>query len=454
MRCTRFNAHGMVARWATLFCCVAVLLFATKSSAQSLSESEILGGAEARIQKYRTGEAALQLIGPSGKPLAAHRRIRIEQTRHKFLFGANIFLLGQARTAAENATYAERFAALLNYATVPFYWWDYESVEGKPNWSATENIVQWAKAHNVTLKGHPLAYNYFDPKWLPKDPAEAVHLQVERITREVSHFKGEIDIWDVVNEATHYDRPECKIQAPIMTDAIAKSGMPAYIQSAFKTARAANPAATLLINDYDVTDSYAENVISKLVDENGRPLYDVIGVQSHQNIEVWPVEKIWSVCERFAKFGKPLHFTETLLLSGKLGYYLKEKDPGFDWASTPEGEKQQAEEVTRFYTVVFSHPAVEAITWWDLSDQNGWMGAPLGLLRDDMTPKPAYDALMKLIKGKWWTRTEAVSSREGRAQFHGFYGDYRAQVEDHGRILTGTFSFDKTTHGPIEVRLQ
>ena len=70
-----------------------------------------------------------------------------------------------------------------------------------------------------------------------------------------------------------------------------------------------------------------------------------------------------------------------------------------------------------------------------------------------MTPKPAYDALMKLIKGKWWTRTEARASGQGAAQFHGFYGDYKVSVKEHGRELTGTFTFNPQTTQPVDVKL-
>jgi hypothetical protein len=71
-----------------------------------------------------------------------------------------------------------------------------------------------------------------------------------------------------------------------------------------------------------------------------------------------------------------------------------------------------------------------------------------------MTPKPAYEALLKLIKGKWWTRTEARVSRHGRAQFHGFYGEYRVTAEENGHEIVGIFAFDAETPQPMEVRLE
>ena len=418
--------------------------------------NEILDQVDARIEKHRKGDAVLKLAGPDGKPLQNGLAVKIDQKRHKFLFGCNIFKLGRCRTPEDNAAYEKRFASLLNFATLPFYWWNYERRQGQPDDERTNQIVRWCKAQNITTKGHPLAWNYVDPRWLPKEPAEAMQLQLKRIGRCVQRFRNDIEIWDVVNEATHYDREQIKKAAPILTEAIRKMGVGAYVREAFKAARQANPKATLLINDYRTDPDYAEKVISELLDENDRPLYDVIGIQSHMHGGGWPVQKTWEVCERFAKFGKPLHFTETTLVSGVQGWELskKRKDPDFRWTTTPEGEKRQAEQVVEFYRMLFSHPAVEAITWWDFTDQNAWQQAPAGLVRADMTPKPAYNELERLIKGKWWTQAETTTDAGGTARFRGFLGEYEVSAQIDGKKLTGTFRLDKTATEITDVQLK
>ena len=431
-----------------------LILAVTMAGAPLLRADDVLDGAEARIQKYRTGEAVLRLVAPSGQALGARARVEIEQTRHKFLFGADIFMLGRCKTPSDEAAYEGEFADLLNYATLPFYWWTYEPREGWPSYDDTEKIVRWCLAHQVTMKGHPLAWNEGQPRWLPQEPSLAMQLQLARVGTTAGRFKGEINIWDVVNEATHFDREDTREGGPTLTEAIRQMGVRAYLLAAFRQARNANPSATLLINDYETGPEFADQVVSQLVDEGGRPLYDVIGIQCHQHTSVWPPENIWEICERFAKFGKPLHFTEATILSGQPGWELKQKDPQFPWPSTAEGEKEQAEEVARFYTILFSHPAVEAITWWDLTDQGAWQGAPAGLVRADMSPKPAYQALMKLVKGKWWTKTEVEAGQGGEVRFRGFFGDYKVRIREGARELTGSFSFDKTTPGAIEVQLR
>ena len=138
----------------------------------------------------------------------------------------------------------------------------------------------------------------------------------------------------------------------------------------------------------------------------------------------WSAERAWEVCERFAQFGVPLHFTETTVVSGS-------REGEEKWGpSTPEREEVQAEAVAEFYTTVFSPPATGALTWWDFADRNAWMGAPAGLLRADLSPKPAYDRLRGLIKGKWWTQTDGETDGEGQYAFRGFYGTYRIHVTD------------------------
>lgn len=405
---------------------------------------KIVESAGERIARHRKGRASLTLLGPDGKPLPEGTTVRISQQRHRFLFGCNIFKLDRCRTPEDNATYAERFQALLNFATLPFYWWMYEPVRGLPGDDWADYVARWCREHGILAKGHPLAWNFVDPKWLRDVSQENVlPLQIERISRCVARFKGLIDTWDVVNEATHYDRPEPKRDAPKLTEAIRQAGVGEYVRRAFQAARDANPSSTLLINDYRVDPDYERKVLGELLDQANRPLYDVIGLQSHMHGNYWGAGKIWDVCERFAKYGKPLHFTEATVVSGP-------KMPG-GWKTTAEGEERQAALVAEFYTVLFSHPAVEAITWWDFSDQGAWQHAPAGLLREDMSPKAVYERLMDLVKNRWWTRAVA-KVQEGAVSLDGFFGSYEVTASAGSQHLTGRFSHEKGI-GTAEIRL-
>jgi len=240
-----------------------------------------------------------------------------------------------------------------------------------------------------------------------------------RVREIVSRFKGGIDIWDIVNEATHLAGKANKTK---MADWGAAIGAVKYVGDHLKIARAANPQAALVVNDYR-TDPPCYKILDSLRD-GGKLLFDTIGIQSHMHGGLWPLHEVWDICDTYAALKVPIHFTETTLVSGpRLG-------PGENWgATTPEGEAKQAEQTVKFYTALFAHPAVHALTWWDFSDLGAWQGAAAGWLRKDESPKPVYDRLMALIKGEWWTKIEGRPNALGWFPLRAFYGTHRVTVE-------------------------
>ncbi|MHC4463789.1 MAG: hypothetical protein ACYS30_20510 [Planctomycetota bacterium] len=131
-----FKAAGFGA--ASLTIPASLLAAQQRDTNSENNRDQILGQADSRIEKHRKGDVVLRLLGPDGKPLKASLTAKIAQTRHKFLFGCNIFKLHRCRTADDNAAYEKHFAALLNFATLPFYWWNYERQRGKPDDARTE----------------------------------------------------------------------------------------------------------------------------------------------------------------------------------------------------------------------------------------------------------------------------------------------------------------------------
>jgi len=362
--------------------------------------------------------------------------------KHEFLLGCNGFeLVGIEEELQE--VYRDKFAAVLNFATLPFYWGGYEAAEGKTKRDDLAKMADWCITKNITTKGHPLLWHEVFPKWAEAlDDAEVMKRQKERLQQLVKDFKGKVDIWDVVNEATTSHRFDNTIGRWIKGQGSDKA-----VGEALAWAREAGPEATLLYNDFNVSPEF-EEIMKKLLDA-GAPV-DVCGIQSHMHSEPWSIEKAWQVCESYAKFGLPLHFTELTILSGK----LKAKDDydwhkvRTDWHSTPEGEKAQLELGKDFYTTLFSHPAVEAITWWNFSDYKCWQGAPGGLVRKDMTSKPFYEWLVDSFNNRWTTQGEVVTDSDGRASFEGFFGEYEVEGDVKGRF---TVSSGKTSEIKVKV---
>ena len=418
-----------------LFFIAFFLVVCLSGYGQPLTKEDIIQNAQSRIEQYRKAQALLTLLDADGHPLPSGVDVHIEQAGHAFLFGCNLFKWHRCQSENDNRLYEQRFKDLFNFATLGYYWSSYEQQPDQTKAAHWKAAATWCGQNGIAVKGHPLFWT-LEPQWVGQLPQDKQRqLLFGRIGREVAGFAGQVDVWDVLNEPGVGIPQGKKRNAVAAIDAYETLGTTGTILKAFNVARSANPKAVLILNDYDTSQKF-ENIIQDCLDNN-TPI-DVIGIQSHQHNNIWPVEKTGDVCERFARFSKPLHFTETTFVSG----------PGKweDWQkTTPEGEQKQAEATALFYTILFSHPAVEAITWWDLSDQGAWQKAPAGLIRADMSAKPAYEQLRKLIKETWWTRSNTQTDTLGKITLHGFLGQYVIQVKVANKTLTGTFTLDKNS---------
>lgn len=374
-------------------------------------------------------DVSCRLLNLDYSPLV-NQEVVVKQLRHKFLFGTALFDLvpfvngkysGSDRELSQLRI--EKSLNLCNAVTLPFYWAGFEPRYGEPRTKQLRLAAQWAVEHKLRVKGHPLCWHTLAPEWLlPLSNTEILNMQTARIRREVSDFCGLIDMWDAINEAVimpifdKYDNGLTRICKEL--------GRIKTIKIMFETARAVNPSAVFLINDFDTSAAY--DILIEGCLEAGIKI-DVIGIQSHMHQGWWGIEKTQEILERFSRFNIPLHFTETTLISGHLmppeiidlnDYQIKE------WPTTTEGEERQAREVVAHYRTLFSHPLVQSITWWDIYD-GCWLNAPAGLLRANGSSKPAYDELLKLIKGEWWLQpTTMTTNDDGYIQFSGCEGDY------------------------------
>jgi len=410
--------------------------------------------ADSLIREHRTAAATVTLTSSAGP--VANRRVTVAQKRHSFLFGsigfgfvplANGEVEGKERETLE--LLEQEWLALFNFATLPFYWGRFEPVRGKPDTARLLAAARWFRERGVPAKGHPLCWHTTQPDWLlDLSNDEIAEAQRARIRREVSDFRGLIDAWDAINEAVImpvYDRKENGITRICRAD-----GRVATIRLAFETARESNPDAFLVLNDFDMSTAF-ECLIEAVLAAGIK--VDALGLQSHMHQGYWGEERTRDVVERFSRYGLPIHFTETTIVSGELMPPEIEDLNDYqvtNWPTTEAGEARQAEEAVEFYKTLLSYPAVKAITWWDLPDDH-WLHAPGGLVRVDGSPKPAYEALKSLIKGEWWLApAEMTTDDHGRIRFSGWLGEYEVSV-DGGKPVS--FELDRVGEMALEVNL-
>jgi endo-1,4-beta-xylanase len=386
---------------------------------------------------HRLAHCRIRLTDREGRPIAG-ADVTVAQTRHAFGFGNIGFDFidwlggpgdpGEAPkdpTQPDPAALAEDWLGLFDTMTLPFYWRGFEPERGRPDTARLHRTAEWFADRGVTVKGHPLVWHTLTPDWLLSlDDAEVETAIRARIRREVGDFAGVVDLWDAINEVVIL--PVFTAEDNAVTRLAQRRGRVGMVQLAFEEARAANPDARLVLNDFDLSADYEQ-----LIDEclTAGIQIDAIGLQTHMHQGYRGEEQVQGVLERFARFGLPLQLTETTLLSGALMppeiVDLNDYQPD-SWPSTPAGEARQADEIVRHYRTVVSHSAVESLTYWGITDHGAWLGAPSGLIRRDGTRKPAYDALRELIRGKWWLpETPMATDADGVLTIRGFAGRYR-----------------------------
>ena len=385
---------------------------------------------------HRTGECLVRVIDKNGNPVS-DKELVLNQKSHEFLFGAGAFDFLEFPGRPIDPDRTGKWLAMMNYGTLPFYWGRYEPEEGHPNYEGLKAAADRLRANNVTLKGHPLCWHTVCADWLMKYPDEVImDKQLARINREVTAFKGTIDIWDVINEVVimpvfdKYDNAVTRI--------CNRYGRIELVKEVFAAARAANPEGTFLINDFNTSPAY-EKLIEELL-EAGVEI-SAIGIQSHQHQGYWGEAKLRDVLKRFSRFGIPIHFTENTLISGEImpAYIEDLNDWQVDeWPTTEEGEIRQEKEWEEMYRILFADPNIKAITGWDFAD-GAWLNAPSGLITRDNRCKPVYNKLLSLVKGEWWTKDEVIhTNADGLVSIKGTKGTYEINGAEGIITVSGT----------------
>jgi endo-1,4-beta-xylanase len=260
---------------------------------------------------------------------------------------------------------------------------------GRFDFGPADRIVAFAQANGMRVRGHTLVWGKQLPRWLEEGTwtrAELRQILVEHIRAEVSHFRGSVREWDVVNEAIA-DDGSGSLEPNLWYRVIG----PDYIAIALRAARRADPTAKLFINEFN-TDRKGTKVdalyrLVKRLKAQRVPL-NGIGFQAHVKLDWYPSTKeLANNMRRFTRLGLRVEVTE---LDVPLG------------AVAPLDQLLAAQ--ARIYGQIGSAcrqvRACDRITTWGFTDASTWLGTderPLPFAAD-YKPKPAFFALLEAVR--------------------------------------------------------
>src|SRR6185437_2961187 len=266
--------------------------------------------------------------------------------------------------------------------------WDTtEPSNGTFNFGPGDQIVAYAKANGEQVRGHNLVWDSQLPSWVTSLPLGQVQSAMEtHITTEVSHYKGQIYAWDVVNEPLNSDG---SLKQDVFFNAMGSG----YIADALRTAHAADPNAKLYLNDFNIEGenaksngmfSLAQSLLAQGVPLNG------IGFESHFILGQVPSD-MQANMQRFANLGLDVAVTEL--------------DDRITLPATSAILQRQSSD---FAAVVWDCLGVTrcvGVTQWAVGDADSWIpGAFSGqgaatMFDQNYNPKPAFTAVQNTLAG-------------------------------------------------------
>jgi endo-1,4-beta-xylanase len=272
-------------------------------------------------------------------------------------------------------------------------WSNLQPTEGTFTFTNADKIVAFAESNGMKVRGHCLCWHNQVPSWIFRDgqitaSKELVLLRLRtHITTVMSHFKGKVYAWDVVNEAIN---DGSSVYRNSQWYNICGED---YIIEAFKAARAADPNAKLFYNDYTAIDPTKRDkiysLLAKLKEQN---LVDGMGLQGHWNINYPANNLINDAINKYKSLGLDIQITEM-----DVSVYTSNSDPQSTYNDILA--KKLADAYDRYFEAFRSFKdAITGITFWGLADDYTWLdNFPVAgrknypLLFDvNLDPKPAY----------------------------------------------------------------
>ena len=403
------------------------------------------------IEKYRKGNAILQLVDGNGKPMDGVD-IGATQITHDFLFGAALDGFLDLRA------YGRFMEAGMNYGLLGLYWWNTERTLGQYNFNqnppADVELLRNMGFHFgsqalIILEPGPQSWD----TGLVNLSFEQLKSRIyEHVHKLVNTYSDYIDYWTIIGNP-HYESDSLGFTREQMIDLI-KAGVTA-VKSADPTSKILiifdDPGCDKAAIFYQAGDEYTLDPYTffSCLDEYGIDRDGMVLCIEYGSLYEFP-----SV-GTFGLFGLrvPHSFMDLASISRILDWYCTLSAPihiqfhvpgnftsnlGY-WHSRSWDEALQAEWVEKFYTIAFSKPWMREITYFYALDED-YMKADRGLLNVSYFPRQSFYALKKLITEDWTTRLHMRTDANGQVEFRGFAGDYNITVS------TKNFTANFTIH--------
>lgn len=275
-------------------------------------------------------------------------------------------------------------------------WGSLSQDRGIYNFEDAEFLVDFAQKNKQKVHGHVLVWDKQLPKWLIKGSSSKAELRKilkEHIHTVVTHFKGRIEAWDVVNESLESEGS--KLDKRYFW--YEKLG-PEYIELAFQLAHEADPNAILFYNEWGAEDlGEKSDGMFKLISEltNRKVPINAVGLQMHTGLGFSPKAKdVVQNINRYIDMGLKVYITE---MDVRIQYGK---------GSLQEKLEEQAKIYLEIIEKVISQTQIEGIIFWGLDDSHSWItyslnksDAPL-LFDKALNPKPAYYAVEEALQKK------------------------------------------------------
>jgi endo-1,4-beta-xylanase len=307
---------------------------------------------------------------------------------------------GLLSEAAYSATLAREFNMVEPEDAMK--WWMLRTTEGF-DFKKADEIIRFANAHGMKVRGHCLVWDHDNPKWLADGrftPSELSPLLQQHITTVMKHYSGQVFAWDVVNEALD-EKGELKDSIWYNHPGIGLSNKnTGYVEQAFRWAHDADPKALLFYNDNggEGLNRKSDAIYQMLKDfkKRGVPI-DGVGLQMHISRLDYDTESVAANIERLTKLGLQVHITE-------LDVSLPVDSQG---EARMEDIQRQAAVYRDVMRVCLRNPNCTAIQTWGFTDKYSWIGSHSHGTRGaalpfdrGYKPKPAYDAMLQEISSR------------------------------------------------------